>query len=312
MKKILLPFILVLLLLLPSFCFADTQPFKDVDGHWADKEIQLAYKNGIMQGVSTDLFNPEGKLTRAELAVCLDRIFDFNFDNLRFIKAPSPADYFDDVEENQYYSQSVMELGFFNVFDIQDRKFKPDEEVTRIEVAQTIAKCFEVKNLNIVTIQMWPQFNDIETTPDLAFIHNTGIMKGRGEGGFAPKAKITRAEFAAVLNRTMSTIKLALPNENEVSEPTVQIDIRGEVKSVVKDGDKISSIYVEGVLTEDTRYDKATIRITDDTAIATCVKGADLPVQDIHQGSIVEVTFTGPVAESYPVQATAKLLRIIE
>lgn len=313
MQKKVLPFLLAIMLLLPSFCFADTLPFKDVNGHWASKDIELAYQNGMLKGISSELFNPEGELTRAELAVCLDRIFDFNFDNIRFIKTPVVTDYFDDVSENLYYTQSVMEIGFYNILDIKERKFMPDQPVTRIEVASAIAKCFELKHLNVVTIQLWPEFKDIETTPALAFVHNAGIMRGKSEGYFSPVAKITRAEVAAVLNRTMNTVKLAQPTANEQQEPVVQkIDIRGEVKSLVKDGDKVSSIYVEGILSEDTIYDKAYIKLANDTSIATCVKGATSPVQGLHEGSIVEVIFTGPVAESYPIQATADKLRIIK
>lgn len=312
MRKI-IPFLLAFLLSLPSFCYSDTLAFQDINGHWASKDIELAYQKGMMKGISPEFFIPEGELTRAELAVCLDRIFDFNFDNIRFVKAPSVTDYFDDVAENLYYSQSVMEIGFFNVLDIKDRKFNADQPVTRIEVANAIAKCFELKHLNVVTIQMWPEFKDMETTSALAFIHNAGIMRGTGKGYFAPSIKITRAEFAVILNRTMNTVKLAQPVVNVQQDPVIQkIDIRGEVKSLVREDDKISAIYGEGILSEDILYDKAYIKLTADTDIATCAKGAASPVQDLHEGSIVEVIFSGPVTKASPVQATADKLRIIK
>jgi len=50
------------------------QSFKDVDPkHWAHKAISAVVKAGIMNGTSADTFNPNGTLTRAELAVILQR-----------------------------------------------------------------------------------------------------------------------------------------------------------------------------------------------------------------------------------------------
>ncbi|RYD04002.1 hypothetical protein N752_16565 [Desulforamulus aquiferis] len=174
MKNKLVAILLVLFLIAPSLSFANT-PFTDTTEHWASKDIELAFQHGLLKGVGEDRFNPEGTLTRAELAVCLDRIFDFNFSAMLFLKEPVLTDYFDDVQESEWYSQSILESAVFNIFDIQDRKFKPGEPVTRLEVAEAIAKSFEAKSLSVATILLWPHFKDIETTNTLAFIHNTGI-----------------------------------------------------------------------------------------------------------------------------------------
>ena len=60
-------------------------------------------------------------------------------------------------------------------------------------------------------------------------------------------------------------------------------------------------------------YDKASVAITSDTRIWRPVgEGAEtLTVDDLHEGDVVIVTFTGPVAESYPVQATAESIEIV-
>lgn len=48
--------------------------FDDVDpNHWANEAIGAVVKAGIMNGTSADTFNPNGTLTRAELAVILQR-----------------------------------------------------------------------------------------------------------------------------------------------------------------------------------------------------------------------------------------------
>jgi hypothetical protein len=60
-------------------------------------------------------------------------------------------------------------------------------------------------------------------------------------------------------------------------------------------------------------YDKASVTITGDTRIwRPQGEGAEtLTVDDLREGDVVIVTFTGPVAESYPVQATAESIEIV-
>ena len=58
-------------------------------------------------------------------------------------------------------------------------------------------------------------------------------------------------------------------------------------------------------------YDRASVSVTSDTVLVDA-DGAEASFADLAQGSEVEVWFAGPVAESYPVQATASHVRILE
>lgn len=90
-----------------------------------------------------------------------------------------------------------------------------------------------------------------------------------------------------------------------------RVDIRGTVKNVTIYGNA-ATILVEGQKENDTSYDKASVRIDQHTLITMGVTSRDVDVGVIQVGDKVEVTFTGPVAESYPVQALAELINIIE
>lgn len=79
-------------------------------------------------------------------------------------------------------------------------------------------------------------------------------------------------------------------------------DIRGRITRIDAGA---SSILVEGSLESDTRYDRASVRITGDTKIVRTRGGETVPFAELEVGDLVEASFTGPVAESYPVQATA-------
>jgi len=90
-----------------------------------------------------------------------------------------------------------------------------------------------------------------------------------------------------------------------------RIDIRGTVINVSRFGDTVT-ILVEGKKDADTYYDKASIRIDKKTLITKVPLSRAIDISEITIGDKVEVTFVGPVAESYPVQAIAELVNIIE
>lgn len=49
--------------------------FKDVaDGHWAKESIERLAKLGLLKGDQQGNFNPDGPITRAQLAAVLDRL----------------------------------------------------------------------------------------------------------------------------------------------------------------------------------------------------------------------------------------------
>jgi hypothetical protein len=90
-------------------------------------------------------------------------------------------------------------------------------------------------------------------------------------------------------------------------------DIRGSITNIhqadaqSRDKGIIGSLLIEGVVEEDTKFDKARVTITDKTHIFE-QKGEDRrPVrfESLEIGQRVQARFTGPVMESYPVQATA-------
>ncbi len=224
MKKNILTLVLTAsLLIIPVSGFAQT-PFTDIQGHWAVQDVDKAYQKGIMKGIAKDKFAPDKVVTRAEVAVCLDRIFDLSYDNMKFIKKPSPTDFYDDVTTGQWYSEAILRAGLYNIFNLKTRNFDPNRPATRLEVAVAIEKAFQTKNLSVITTQIWPMFEDtsgLSHDEQLAvtFMFNAGIMKGRAANQFQPAGKITRAELAAVLNRTQATLANARPVESGDYEP---------------------------------------------------------------------------------------------
>lgn len=92
-----------------------------------------------------------------------------------------------------------------------------------------------------------------------------------------------------------------------------KINIRGKVENVViSSTGKTATIVVKGIIAEGTDTDYASITVNSDTIITKSPYKERMVLGQIEKGDIVEVTFTGPVAESYPVQATAKHVTILD
>ncbi len=88
--------------------------------------------------------------------------------------------------------------------------------------------------------------------------------------------------------------------------------IRGEVREITT-GKGNTVILVEGEVSDDTQYDKASVRVDADSKVVRIQDGKETAAEalDIKLFDVVEVVFEGPVAESYPVQGKAKLVRIL-
>ncbi|MGI6551153.1 MAG: S-layer homology domain-containing protein [Syntrophomonadales bacterium] len=200
----------MLVTLIGTAVFA-SQPssLSDVENHWARQQIMTAVEKGIMNGVGDGMFLPNRSLTRAELAVVLERMFGLDYGNVDFIKAPVITDYYEDVSEGTWYTDAVMMMAINQILPGESRQFKPQEPVTRLEVAQAITRCFAVKEIPVITIMMMPIYEDtrdMAESKDIAFITNTGIMKGYNNY-FRPHDPLTRAEAACVFVNTANVIQ---------------------------------------------------------------------------------------------------------
>lgn len=239
MKKLVCYLILAVFLLLPTGTasaelFSGT--FVDTRGHWAESEIEIACKQGLMEGAGVNesgirIFSPEQTADRFQLATVLERAFDLDYGNMRFIKQPKASDYYYDLEEEAWYSEAVLICAINHIFAPMDR-FEGEKELTRIEAARSIYNAFQSKGITVPTIMMMPLYDDTgalsqDETNAMVFVSNTGIMKGN-DNHFRPYDAIKRAELARVLNQCVKLIEM---NPVEVSPtPAVKLECK-EIKS---------------------------------------------------------------------------------
>lgn len=94
----------------------------------------------------------------------------------------------------------------------------------------------------------------------------------------------------------------------DVSLPARAPDIVGTVTHVNRSGERTVTIRVEERPADVSGSAKASVRITEDTRVIR--GGSIVSEREIREGARVSAWFTGPVAESYPVQASAEAVRI--
>jgi hypothetical protein len=97
-------------------------------------------------------------------------------------------------------------------------------------------------------------------------------------------------------------------------EKPPKADVRGKVDRITLKDKKIVGFFVDGKSEKDTQYDKASVTLRPKAKIYKWVKGKkeEAKLEDIKKGAIVQCVFEGAVRESFPVQADAIEVLILE
>ncbi len=204
----------------------NSDEFSDIHTHWAKDDIQKACRYGLMSGVGVNkegakVFSPDTSVNRAQLVSVLQRTFNLDYGDLQFIKQPLASDYFPDIDNNAWYANAAMLCAINKIYDASS-SFSAEQNVSRIEIAQAVQRCFAAKNVNIPMIMLMPIYQDTQglSTDEIntiTFVSNTGIMKGDGQS-FRPRDGVKRAELARILNRCTELLELNIEVKNKVDE----------------------------------------------------------------------------------------------
>ena len=177
-------------------------PFKDVDiDQWYHKSIDYVIEKGLMNGVASDRFDPDGTTTRAMVVTILYR--------LEGKPAISGANPFDDVAADQWYTDAVVWAngnGIVNGYG--NGKFGPTDDITREQFAAILYRYAQFKgyNVNIGQDTNILSYDDAGEISDWAmeaiqWAVGASLIQGRTKSTIAPAGNATRAEAATILMR---------------------------------------------------------------------------------------------------------------
>lgn len=176
-----------------------TNPFVDTVSHWAKDDILTMYQKGIVAGVTATTFEPDREITRAEFAALM----------VRALKITVPGELnFTDVGQDEWYAESVRIAAYAGLVKGYDGKFRPEDTITREEMAVVIAKGYDLLGHTSEKGAI-EQFTDCDKISDWAWdsvdiAATAGIISGMDDGRFAPSENATRAQAASLLKRLLS------------------------------------------------------------------------------------------------------------
>ncbi|RJX39284.1 hypothetical protein D3P09_07485 [Paenibacillus pinisoli] len=178
--------------------------FSDMQDHWAKHEAEKLASMLIFEGKETGVFDPGTALTRAETAALLVRALGIG-------EADQSADLSD--IGGQWYEAAVASAASAGlVTGYEDGSFRPNDAVTREQLAVIIARAIAYSGRSDSTIQegfvLPNDWNDVSGWAAEAVnqMLALGIVKGDHACNFNPQHTATRAEAAAMLSRLLGKL----------------------------------------------------------------------------------------------------------
>jgi len=184
--------------------------YTDIGNHWARNDILLLANKFIVDGRTASQFQPEKPVTRGEFAAFIARGLGLSGDK-------KAAARFKDVNPSTAmaaYIGAATKAGI--VVGNQDGTFKPNDPITRQEIAIMTVRATEKAGANILLSRsqssVLAKFKDQKqiaswSATSVAKAVEAGIINGVAADKFSPAAKATRAQAAVMIERLLDYAK---------------------------------------------------------------------------------------------------------
>lgn len=182
-----------------------TNVFFDVDSsYWAWEAIEYLTKNGVVSGKGNGNFEPDGMVTRGEIAKMLTVALGYSTESVQNLG-------FDDVNEQMWqfpYVSTLTSLGIVN--GVSDTLYGVDSQVSRQDLAVLLHRALLLKGITFNgTNSDFTDFDCISTYAQeaVAAIAGAKIINGMPDGSFSPMSGATRAQAAKLIYEMLQKIE---------------------------------------------------------------------------------------------------------
>lgn len=276
-----LSLLIAVMMVVSVFCAVPLQAtaasqLKDIDGHWAQVQIQSMSDKGIITGYPDNAFKPNNTITRAEFITLTNRAFSY--------KETAQINY-TDVSVSDWFAPEIAKAkaaGY--IAGYEDGTMKPNAEISRQEVAKILAVILKLNISNGVI----DYFNDSASIPAwskeyIAAMTKGAYMNGYPDGTFKPTKSLTRAEAAVIMNRsldvqnfTQTVFDKAGTYGPEIGTRTIKDNL-----TIKADGVTLQNLMIDGDLVIDAAVGNGTVTLKNVTVTGnTIIKGAAKVVLD--------------------------------
>jgi subtilisin len=173
------------------YVIVETPYFSDLSNDaWFSPYLVLLHQKNILYGYSENRLMPNKLVTRAEAVTMLGRALGLN--------GEQRATRFTDVPAASFasgYAEAAAELGIIR--GRVDGSFKPDQPVTRAEMAMLLARAYNLPEVEGIS------FTDVNSSlagyKEISNLAGAKITEGYADGSFKPGASMERATYAVFL-----------------------------------------------------------------------------------------------------------------
>ena len=211
--------------------------FKDFDRNaWYADAVSAAVDNGLLYGKSSTIIDPNGDMTRAEMAAIINRSFGC-------YKTADISQYKDVAKSKWYYKDVALavQMGTYNGRSASS--MAPDAPISRLEAMTVVARALELDydSYSKTDLSAFSDRSEISNwaLPYVRAMVGADYIHGRGKI-LAPLDNITRAEFAQIFHNIIGsyiTVKGSYDKDIKGSVLIRTDDV--ELKNLTVDGDLI-------------------------------------------------------------------------
>ena len=171
-------------------------PFSDVaEGKWYTESVLQMSDLGAVTGFPDGTFQPDGIVTRAQVANVLFKL-----------SGGIPVNYlmnFSDVNQEAWYAEGIRWAAAEGVVTGADGKFNPNDPVTRQDLAVMLDRWQQAQGVELDQTGEAPAFADNDQIAAYAAesvyrMQKAGVINGI-DGSFQPKGTATRAQLCKML-----------------------------------------------------------------------------------------------------------------
>ena len=179
-----------------------TTDFRDFDkSAWYAEAVSAAVDNGLLYGKSSTIIDPNGDMTRAEMAAIINRSFGC-------YKTADISQY-EDVSKSKWYYKDValaVQMGTYNGRSASS--MAPDAPITRQEAMTVVARALELDydSYSKTDLSAFSDRSEISNwaLPYVRAMVGADYIHGRTKG-LEPLDNITRAEFAQIFHNIIGS-----------------------------------------------------------------------------------------------------------
>lgn len=168
---------------------------------WAKEAITYLASEGVINGKSQGSFCPDDNITREEFVKIISEAFGYTTDKATVEFSDVPAS-----KWSYKYIASAYSAGIIS--GVGDSMFGANDKITRQDMAVILSRVLALAD---ISADGGENFSDSESMAPYAkdaidMLSALGIVNGMGDGTFAPKVNVTRAQAAKAIYEALMTV----------------------------------------------------------------------------------------------------------